>query len=450
MTSRLTMMCLLALLAPAASVAQPAPARVDRLTLADAVRIAVAHNRAIQSARLDVESAEDAVASARTRRLPIFQTEVRGSQLVTPVDFAFPRGAFGDFPGTGSIPAADTRVSVSRQPTLYVSSEMSQPLSQLAAIGLGIRKAETGRDLARERGRAQELAVVSAVTRLYYAILQIRSALAADEEAIALYRELARTLQVRAAQQVVLRSDALDVGVRLAQAELSRTVRQNALASRNEELNQLLGREIGAAFEVDPAADVALVDVDLRAAQARALDARPDVRQARLTLRQAELNRRIAQAGRIPDVSLAASYISNFNVDMLPRNLASIGVQVQWEPFDWGRRGRELATRARAVQQAQISVREAEDRTLVEVNSRFRALAEKRALLAVAQMTQASAREKVRVASNQFKVQSVLLPDVLRVRAELAESDDRYQQALLAFWTAKADFEYAIGEDVIA
>jgi hypothetical protein len=31
----------------------------------------------------------------------------------------------------------------------------------------------------------------------------------------------------------------------------------------------------------------------------------------------------------------------------------------------------------------------------------------------------------------------------------VASADDSYQQALLAFWTAKADFEQAIGEDVI-
>jgi hypothetical protein len=42
-----------------------------------------------------------------------------------------------------------------------------------------------------------------------------------------------------------------------------------------------------------------------------------------------------------------------------------------------------------------------------------------------------------------------MLNDVLQLRSELAGSDDRYQQALLAFWTAKADFELAIGEDVI-
>jgi len=53
------------------------------------------------------------------------------------------------------------------------------------------------------------------------------------------------------------------------------------------------------------------------------------------------------------------------------------------------------------------------------------------------------------VKTNQYQVQAALLPDVLQLRAEQANSDDQYQQALLAFWTAKADFENAIGEEVI-
>jgi hypothetical protein len=42
-----------------------------------------------------------------------------------------------------------------------------------------------------------------------------------------------------------------------------------------------------------------------------------------------------------------------------------------------------------------------------------------------------------------------LLPDVLQVRAEVADTNDRYQQALLDFWAAKADYELAAGEEVI-
>jgi outer membrane protein TolC len=44
-------------------------------------------------------------------------------------------------------------------------------------------------------------------------------------------------------------------------------------------------------------------------------------------------------------------------------------------------------------------------------------------------------------------LQAALLPDVLHSRSELASADDRYQQALLAFWTAKADYDLAVGEE---
>ena len=124
-------------------------------------------------------------------------------------------------------------------------------------------------------------------------------------------------------------------------------------------------------------------------------------------------------------------------------------MRVSWEPFDWGRRGREAASKSRVVDQAKLALREAEDQTILDVNSRFRTLAEKRTLLNVAQMAQSVAREKLRVRTSQYKVQAALLSDVLQLRTELAAADDRYQQALLAFWTAKADFEQAIGEDVI-
>ena len=450
MKTRIAAFCLAASALPALVAGEPArrPGR-ERLSLETAVRLAVDNNRQLQNALLQVQQADDAVAIARTRRLPTFQTDVSASQLMTPVDFLFPRGAFGDFPGTGPVPATDTAVSVSRQPTAYVSSQISQPLSQLFQIGLNVRRAGASRDIASERARGQQLAVVNQVKRLYFAILQIESALTADEEAIALYRELDRTMQVRLAQQVTLRGDALDVRVRLAQAELTKTTRQNGLASQKEQLNQLLGRDLRTDFEVEPASALSLLDVDVAAAQTRALQSRPDVREAQLALDQAELDRRVAAADRIPDVSLAASYISNFNIDMMPRNLATVGLQVKWEPFDWGRTGHEVASRARTVQQARLNLREAEDRAVLEINSRFRTLAETRARLVVAEMAQAAARERLRVKTNQFQVQAALLPDVLQLRAEVADVDDRYQQALLAFWTAKADFEHAVGEDIV-
>jgi outer membrane protein TolC len=214
-------------------------------------------------------------------------------------------------------------------------------------------------------------------------------------------------------------------------------------------LNQLLGRDVRTPFEVEEVTEISVLEIDPSAAHARALENRPDVREARLKVEQADLDRRITKADRIPDVSLAVSYTSNFNIDVLPTNLAAFGIQLKWEPFDWGRRKQALAAKSHTVQQARLGVREVEDRAVLEINRRFRTLSEKRALLNVARMAQAAAREKLRVKTNQYQVQAALLPDVLQVRAELAEIDDRCQRALLDFWTAKADYELAVGEEVL-
>jgi outer membrane protein TolC len=369
--------------------------------------------------------------------------------LLTPVHFPFSQGAFGDYPGVGPIPGTDTEVSVPRQLTYYFFSQVSQPITQLFRIGLGIESAVATHAIEQERVHAQRLSVVNSVKRLYFAILQSESAAEATEQAIALYRELDRTLEVRVAQKVALRSDSLDVRFRLAQEQLALTTHQNAVASQKEQLNQLLGRDLRTEFVVEPVTSLSIAEIDVAAARTRALESRPDVREARLKVEQADLDRRLTKADRIPDLSVAVSYNSYFNLDVMPANLASAGLQLKWEPFDWGRKGKQLAAKSYGVEQARLAVRDAEDRVVVEVNTRFRTLAEKRALLSVAQMAQVASREKLRVKTNQYQVQAALLPDVLQLRAEQADSDDRYQQALLAFWTAKADFENALGEEVI-
>ena len=449
MTTRIAPCVFIGCLLPAIAGGQTAVSPTERLSLESAIRIAVDNNRQLQSARLQIGKAAADLAVARTRRLPAFETEVVTSQLLSPVEFAFPKGAFGDFAGTGPVPSTDTTVSVPRQPTYYVSSQVSQPLSQLFRINLGIQSATATRDIEKERLRGDQLALVNDVKRLYFAILQTQSALTANEQNIELYRELDRTVQLRVVQKVALRSDALDVQYRLAEEELSRTTRRNTLASQKEQLNQLLGRDVRTPFEVVAVTTASVFEVDVDAAQRTALENRPDIREARLKLQQAELDRRMTKADRIPDISLSASYTSNFNIDVLPRNLASVGVQLKWEPFDWGRKKEALAAKSHTVEQARLAVRDVEDRTVVEINSRFRTLSEKRALLNVAEIAQASAREKLRVKTNQFQVQAVLLPDVLQLRAELAATDDRYQRALLDFWTAKAAYELAVGEEVL-
>jgi outer membrane protein TolC len=116
MTSRLAIYCLLASFAPAVAAAQTAAVPgAGRLSLEEAIRIAIENNRQLQSARLQVDKAETDVETARTRRLPAFDLEVTTSQLLTPVEFSFPQGLSASSRESGrflpSTPRSKCRVS---------------------------------------------------------------------------------------------------------------------------------------------------------------------------------------------------------------------------------------------------------------------------------------------------------------------------------------------------
>jgi outer membrane protein TolC len=84
---------------------------------------------------------------------------------------------------------------------------------------------------------------------------------------------------------------------------------------------------------------------------------------------------------------------------------------------------------------------------LIEVGDKFRKFQQTRQALVVAQLNQETAREYMRVSVNKYKLQAALLSDALQTQATLADADYQYQQALLAYWTARAEYEKAIGTD---
>jgi outer membrane protein len=417
------------------------------LTLDEAIQIAIANNRSIKIANLEVDKSKFELAETKTKRLPAFSGTVLGSELLTELSFTFKEGSFGNFPSTGPIPSADTKITTPRRPTAYVVSQATQPLSQLYKIHLGIRAQELTSEVNSEKARAQRQSVIKDVKQAYYAVLQSESSLQAAEANVKQYMELDRVVLQRVSQEAVLKSDSMDVKAKVAHEQYTVVQLRNTLNSRKEYLNDLLGRDIRTNFTVEQVPAASFEEADLAMAQGRALTQRPEIKQAELNVRQAEYSRRMAKADYIPDVGLAFNYLSPFNVEVLPKNVASIGLELKWEPWDWGRRKDVIAEKKVVESQAQAQLRDAQSKVLMDVNSRFRKLEESRMLIAAAQAERDASHQRLREVTNQYQQQSVLLSDVLRQQAATASASDDYQQALLGFWTAKSDFEKSLGED---
>jgi outer membrane protein TolC len=321
-------------------------------------------------------------------------------------------------------------------------------LTSLIRIRRNLDTLKTGVAIAHEQTRADRQKVVREVKRVYYALQQVEASLRSTHQTVVLYQELARLTENYVIREVALKSDSLEVQTRLAKAEQSESVLRDQQATGKEQLNQLLGRDVLAEFRIQPVVEAGDDFVDLAAARQKALEQRPEVRQAGLRQTQAEQDLRAKKAEYIPDVAAEVNSLSFLNFgQFFPAHSTSVGVSLTWEPFDWGRKKHEAAEKQHTVAQARNSRQDAVNAVLIDVNDKFRQLRQSRTQLRIAHLSQETAIEGLRVASNRFAVQSVLLKDVLQVQVSLEQSNADYQQALTSFWNARAEFERALGED---
>jgi outer membrane protein len=416
----------------------------EMLTLDQAISLALSDNHAMKIAKLGVERTDEDISAAKTFRLPSLHafTLVQGNLANN--ELQVPNPAANLFPGLGPFFALDDR----RKATTIFAASAIEPLTQQYRIGLQIKSQRVSRELAQAKLRQQQHETIDQVKKAYYAILQTGSALSSVREALKSYHELDKVTGDNVLQHVSLKADLLTVQTRLAKVEYQQLELNNQLATQKEQLNTLLGRVVSTEFEVAGVPAFTSFENDLPAARKSALERRPELQQARLAVEQATLDRRIKKSEYIPDVSAGFIYLTPRNFSsVIPKNFANVGVVVSWEFFDWGRKKHQLSEKEKAVEQAKNSVKETEDKVLIDVGDKLRKLQQSSKALRVAELAESSAKENLRVSTGQYKYQAAMLSDVLQSQASLAEATNQYQQALLGFWTARAEFEKSLGED---
>ncbi len=416
------------------------------LSLDQALELAYQNNLGVQNAGLEVQKAADAIDAATTRFFPSLHFNGLESYNLTRQSYEFSRGTWGTYKEIGPVPPENVEVDTQIGFTTALSATLSQPLSQLYRIDLSVEQRRIKKEMAAEELRAKQQSVAKEVKDAYYQVLQKQSALAAIEESIIFYRELDALTERYLQEQTVLKSEQLEVKTRLAKAELQALTHKNDLADVKEQLNNLMGRDITTPFNVIQVPPRTDYEVDLEAAQALALAQRPEIKESQLKLRYAEHNRRIKKSEYIPDLWFKANYDKLYNVELLPNDVATIGLLLRWEFYDWGRKQSELAARSRDIQTAKNNVKETQDHVILQVNKIGRKLNEARARLKVAALSRATAREKLRIALQQFGQKTVLLENLLQAETDVMEANRQYEDALLGFWKTKAAFENALGE----
>jgi outer membrane protein TolC len=429
-------------------VGTPSILQAQATTLQAAIRAAEAANRTIQIAALEREKSVRDLNAAKTSRWPVFSVTALGSQPLTQLGVTLERGSLGVYPHDGPIPGQTTTLT---SPLLFGFigyASVAQPLTQQFKIGLGVALAGLAVDATSEQLRAKRHAVVNEVRHLYYGIAQAESGRRTLQATVDFLKQLEQETNRQVVQRVALQADRLNVRADLVKAEYEVLKTEDPIATQKAQLNRLMGRAVDDPLDID-AASIAESDVvSLSEAYAEALAARPEIRLAKVQQRKAQLERRLASAARIPDVSLSLLALRTVNfASILPNSVSSVGVQATWDVFDWGRKREEIRKKREAEEQAGLEVKDTEARIMVDVAHHYRRIAEARKEVELAQALQASHVEALRVVRNRYVQREAVLSEVVRVQSTLAEADHRFRQALLDLATSQADFETALGRD---
>jgi outer membrane protein TolC len=417
------------------------------LTLDQALLLAKSKNRDLKEFGLDVGKQREALGEAKTHLYPRFDTSVLAAELLTPLDFTINKGQFGTYAGTGPIPGANTDLHTPARPVAIASVTATQPLTQLLRIHLSIAGQRLNVDAAQLSFDQREQKLADDVRQSYYQVLEEQIQYESQRAMVKYVEELLQLTDRRFRQHAALEADRLSVKAEVAKATYQLTTIEDRLADSKEALNHLLGRSVQTEFSVEPVASTLLEEQDLVTARANALQHRPEMRIASNRMRQAELETKSEKTHYLPDIAIQASYLSPVNINFLPQNVGSVGALFTWQPWDWGEKRHKVREAALTEKQAGLSVEDTREQILLDVDSIFRRLREARAHLAVAEALRDAETEKMRNQKEAYSQQSILLSDLLKQQSSLADAESQYHQAVLAYWSARADFQKTLGEE---
>ena len=434
--------------AHAGEVAREQPSSLPELTLEQAVEFAVANNSSLKTASLETQRAADDLAANRTRRFANTQILGLGAQLVTKPSVTFPAGSLGVYSATGPIPSTNQKIEIARKPAGTLDVSVAQPLSTQYQLHLRLKALELGVQATRQDQQKTRLEVVDQVRRAYYTVVEAQSALDSLQASLPYYQESNRLALENRRKETILESDLLNAHTQFLKIQNAISDASDRVASTSEQLNDLMGRDVHMQFRVAPIGDA---DTDLatpESMEVRALQSRPDVKKAKLQVQQADYDARAKKAEYIPDVSVAFDYYTTANFEnVLPSNIGTVGLSLRWEPWDWGRKRKEYEEKRAKEEQAKVGVDATERAVVLEVRNASRLLENARRQLTLSDASERAAQQKLKEVQEKVRREAALSRDLFEAQSDLASADGQQQQALSAFWKARADLKRVIGEE---
>ncbi len=419
-------------------------ADVVRLTLTDAVHLAISQNRALKIARLKVAENEQKKAGEHSAYFPNITNQSNFLHVTDLQNIVIQSGALGA--AAGSLIPAQNVVLPQGQKTFYTSgTQISQPLTQLIRVHAANRIAAAEAAVSRADLKTAENQIALQVHSLYFGILIAQLQKKAAEQQAAFAGENLRESEEDVRNGSALKVAAIQGRAGLLESEQSVLTAELQLSDLTTELNDLLGVSLDTQLQLDPSVPTTFDERPLEEYVHTAWSQNPEILAAEETIRKAEAGVAAAKTAYIPDITAYARHSYQDGVPFLVRNFGTFGVNLDWNVFDFGKRRAAVREREAQLAQAQENLHRLKESVAVAIERSHNKVVRTKHLVQVATEVVTLRKEGDRLAQKQLAQGVVLVSERRQAAAATYKAQADYLQASLGYLLAWAELEQQVG-----
>ena len=420
-------------------------AEVRRLTLEEAVHLAISQNHALKIARLKVVENEQKKAGARASYFPELKNQSTFLHVTALENIEIPAGAFGVVPNAGVVPTRDILLDQGNQTFVTSGTTLAQPLTQLIRIRQSNRVAAAEVAGSRDDLKKAENEVAVRVHQLYYGILVTRLQKRAADQETAYAQTRLRESEQDIRNGSALKISALEDRAGLLQSEQTALSAELQLSDLTTELNDLLGLPLETPIELS-SVQIASVEEHPRDEYLRiAIGENPEILAAMATVEKAKAGVSAAKSAYIPDITAIARQSYQNGVPFLVHNFGTFGLTLNYDIFDFGKRRASVRERESQLAQAEENLERLKEAVSVQIDRGYNKVQRTKHMLQVATEVVELRDEGERLAENQMAQGVVLVSSRRQASAASYKAQADLLQAQLAYLLAGAELEEAAG-----
>jgi outer membrane protein TolC len=446
--------------------------RVDTLTLADAIGVALERSTPVLDARAFVSAADGRVREAWAQALPDVNA-LASYQRNFLIQEAFLPAIIFD-------PDADPDeligVKFGAENNWFAGVTLTQPLFQ-ADVFVGIGAAGRFRQLEGERARGAGQGAVTSVRQRYFEVLAAQELMRLNSESVNRVRQTLEETRARYRAGLASEYEVLRFEVQLANLEPGARRARDAAQAAKRALLVAMGRPATDSIEVvGRLREVDILDLSrntpehaelialsgpvldamgLDSAYAAALAARTDVRQVELNIALEQARLKVERAQLFPKVSLFGAYNLTAqdpgSPDFFGENAnyrtpaAWAGIRIELPVFRGFRESARMQQARAAIEQNQAQLALTREETADQLRTLVAALGETRERVASEGRAVAQAQRGYEIASAEYREGLGSQLQVTDADLALRQSEFNYAQAIYEYLVARSNLDAALG-----